>query len=118
MRLKLRGFGTDAEGIRLQGDPRSPEPTYTILKFPGGELSVTRLTEGAGPYECWVHLTLDRPEPADPGPRGVLVDARVDVHGRHVNEVPAGILEDPDLYHVAFRVRQEPAIGEGQGVTP
>jgi uncharacterized OsmC-like protein len=46
----------------------------------------------------WVHLTLDESG-------WEIVDARVDVRGKHACETPATFVE-PGLDHVAIRVRK------------
>lgn len=81
-RLKVEQFGTDHQGIRLGGDKRNPEPTYVGIKFPGGEVTVTRTSDGG----YWIHGTA-----ADDGH---IDDARFDTRSMHAAE-SLGILAEP-----------------------
>ena len=46
----------DAVTVLVKGDPRSPEPGTSIIKFPGGNVEVTRCSDGK---TYWAHISLD-----------------------------------------------------------
>lgn len=101
--LKIERMGDVVQGIRLMGDRRNPEPEHVRIMFPGGEVEVVRTTDD----DYWVHVRVEteldvREERADCA--GQLVDARLDIRGRHANECDAGDFGHPDLYHLAVRV--------------
>lgn len=109
--LKIIPWGDNAAGVRLLGDPRKPEHAEFNVAFPGGEVNIARASDGA----YWVHVYTSRP--GTPGyspeadPAGRIVDARMDILGRHTGDVNVGDFNDPDLYHLAVRVTRE---GEAQ----
>ena len=104
--LKVVKFGTDHHGVRLEGNPDRPEPSHFSVKFPGGEITVTRTPDN----EYWAHVHVMKKEagyyvPGDPV--GHIVDARLDIHGRHASECNAGDFADPNLYHLAVRIGRD-----------
>jgi len=105
-RLQVVDFGDTniVQGVRLRGDRRNPEPESFRVAFPGGDVDVVRTTDG----EYWVHVRVDRPgksvAPPDEAVYGRIVDARLDVLGRHTSDVSVGDFADPELYHLAVRV--------------
>lgn len=44
---------TDAVQITFKGDKRSPEPSTGVIEFPGGNVEVSRCSDGT----YWVHTT-------------------------------------------------------------
>ena len=65
--------------------------------------SVVRTTDG----EYWVHVHVSRPGAGgypDKDVGGRIVDARLDIVGRHASDSSLGDFNDPDLYHLAVRV--------------
>lgn len=54
--LKLEKFGSGYSGLRLHGDPKRPEQDQIGIKFPGGEVFVTRCTDGT----YWAHIEAER----------------------------------------------------------
>lgn len=104
-RLRVVDFGTEVQGVELRGDPKSlPEPESVRITFPGGEVDVTRTTDG----EYWVHVRVHDSEDvkASDGEKreGALKDARLDIRGKHTSECNAGDFANPGLYHLAVRV--------------
>lgn len=94
----------DACTIIFAGDPRRPEPSTGVVKFPGGHMEVSRCSDGT----YWAHLAvvdsanvigsrLDFQNAAEHGIRSVL-----DVpHGEHVRHIALRIANavphfDPD----------------------
>ncbi|MBA1305899.1 hypothetical protein [Stutzerimonas stutzeri] len=57
---------SDAVQITFKGDPRNPEPSTAVIRFPGGHLELSRCTDGS----YWAHLEVVSPEN--------VVDSRVD----------------------------------------
>ncbi len=104
-RLTVESMGDKAQGVILRGDKnRQPEPEYFRVVFPGGDVDVVRTTDD----EYWVHIRVNRPEDcvveelnAVPGK---LVDARLDIEGKHTSNANVGDFADPGLYHLAVRV--------------
>jgi len=47
--------GTKNTVILVKGNPKSPEPQTTAIKFPGGQVEVTRTTDNL----YWVHISMD-----------------------------------------------------------
>jgi DNA (cytosine-5)-methyltransferase 1 len=61
------------------------------------------LVENVAEFREWGPVTVSgRPDPA-----GRIVDARMDILGRHTGDVNVGDFNDPDLYHLAVRVTRE-----------
>lgn len=103
-KLTVENFGTEAQGIRLYGDPhKQPEPPSVRIAFPGGEVAVERTTVG----DYWVHVRVNTEQyewRAGDEQIGRLVDARLDIHGKPTSLADVGDFADPMLYHLAVRV--------------
>ena len=102
--LKVERFGTEAQGIRLLGDPKiQPEPLHVRVAFPGGDVDVVRCDDGS----YWVHIRVDHEATDDFDLRmaGELVDARLDIAGMSTAEANTGDFDHPGLYHLAVRVK-------------
>jgi hypothetical protein len=100
--LKVIAFGTDALGVELLGNPKLPEPVTFLLKFPGGEVEVSRTTDG----DYWVHVLANQPtlsdgHRADRRALGKVVDARC---FRVDGEMPTS-----EVYDLAVRIHTVPA---------
>lgn len=102
--LKIKKMGDNVLGVRLEGNRQKPEPIYFRTCFPGGDVDVVRTSDG----EYWVHVRINHPEDgADPNRvMGELVHARLDIIGKATYRNDVGDFNDPNLYHVAFRVKQ------------
>jgi len=98
-RLKVVDFGTKVQGVTIRGDKRNPEPESFRVQFPGGDVDVVRTTDD----EYWIHIRVDR----DETPRGRIVDARLDIKGKHASETKVGDFENPNLYHLAVRIAKD-----------
>ena len=48
----------DAVKIIFKGNPKNPEPSTGVLEFPGGNVEVSRCSDGS----YWVHTTLVDPK--------------------------------------------------------
>lgn len=109
MRLKIEKFGTSAEGIRLLGSTKRPEPDHVRVMFPGGELEIVRATDGEKP-DYWVHLRINTPERDGWDENEIMAkvcDARLDQIDKHASESNVGDFNRPELYHVAIRVKPQ-----------
>jgi hypothetical protein len=105
--LRVQEFSDSVQGVQLFGDKRRPEPEYFRLKFPGGDVDLSRLDDGS----YWVHLRVNRPDDGGMPDERVfaqIVDARLDVRGKHAAETDPGDFKHPGLYHVALRVKVQP----------
>lgn len=104
-RLKIVDFGTDVQGVELKGDRKNPEPMHFRVKFPGGDVEVVRTTD----EDYWVHVRVNKPDHTvdTDDPTGKIVDARLDILGKHASETKVGDFDNPKLYHLAVRVETE-----------
>lgn len=80
----------DAVTIVFKGDPRSPEPSTGIIKFPGGHVEVSRCSNG----EYWAHVAVV-------DPRNV-VDGRIDRTDRF--QAASDLPDAHAINHIAIRV--------------
>lgn len=93
-KLKVVSMGDAVQGVHLLGNRRNPEPVHFRVTFPGGDVDVVRTTDD----EYWIHVYVHH------HPHGQIVDARLDIAGRHTSDVKMGDFGDPKLYHLAVRV--------------
>ena len=54
--LKLKHFGTNAQGIEITGDKKNQEPEHVIIKLPNGEIEIARTSDN----NYWVHVSKKR----------------------------------------------------------
>lgn len=102
-RLVVRDMGDKVQGVELRGDRRNPEPESFRVVFPGGDVDVVRTTTD----DYWVHVRVNVAgdlHAQEDLVVGQLVDARLDIQGRHASDVNVGDFADPGLYHLAVRV--------------
>jgi hypothetical protein len=78
----------DGVTITFRGDPKSPEPSTGVIRFPGGHVEVTRCTDGT----YWAHLEVD--EPAN------TVDSRIDHDYEGYRKMNGQIPDLPEANHV------------------
>lgn len=110
--LQIQQMGDAVQGVVLKGDPKQPEHAEFRVVFPGGSVSVDRCTDGS----YWAHVTVDHAHhpalcPGEFEPAHII-DARLDILGQNVAETNVGDFENPELYHVAFRVVRDTGGGE------
>jgi len=98
--------GLHNAAVVLAGDPKNPEPETVTVRFPGGEVEVTRCTDG----KYWVHVRTwserEAMESEDfdvPRVAGKFVGARLDGIGVGCMK-NMGDFENPALNHVALLV--------------
>ncbi len=93
-----------AHHIWIQGNKEiQAEPPELHIHYPGGELSVTRCTNG----DYWVHVDLTGNE-KDSGNRariGQVVDACINCADVIVTEMNTGDLNNPTLQHFGINIR-------------
>lgn len=78
--------------VRFNGDPRRPEPSTAVIKFPGGHVEVSRCSDGT----YWAHV--------DVVASANVVDSRIDYE--HGAEQSVRDMPDPELVRkLAIRVR-------------
>jgi hypothetical protein len=102
--LKIKRMGEKVLGVELEGNPNKPEPEHFRVCFPGGDIEVVRTTVN----DYWVHVRVNHEDHGSfckgEDIPGQIVDARLDLTNKHASEVNLGDFNDPQLYHVAFRV--------------
>ncbi len=102
-RLKVIDFGTEVQGIEINGDKRNPEPESVRVAFPGGDVDIVRTERG-----YWVHVRVNKEGDGDEDmDLAQITDARLDIIGRHASEVDCGEFNDPGLYHLAVLVSKD-----------
>ncbi len=106
MKLQFKA-GSDVAIVTIKGNPKSPEPAHVRIAFPGGDVEVVRATDGEN-ADYWVHLRVNRPSDGshipDETETAKIIDARVDSHNSGVASQVE--FENPETYHVAFRVKR------------
>lgn len=104
-KLKVEDMGTAVQGVTLRGRRSNPEPESFRVRIPGATIDVVRARDEDG-SDYWIHVSLngENEREALGVPEGRLVDARVDLKGKHASETDAGDLASPDLYHLAVRI--------------
>lgn len=93
----------DAVAVIFEGNPKRPEPTMGVIRFPGGFVEVSRCSDGS----YWAHLKLDNGNLSSP--EYEIADSRVDYDYEGQVEKGNGILDVPDAEHVvklAMRIRR------------
>ena len=86
--------------ILLKGNPKNPESSEHIIKFPGGSVSVLRTTNS----EYWAHIEVNHDQVIDDTVReskkGNIVDTRLDYDDGDIINIAS-----PDqLRHLAVRI--------------
>ena len=94
----------DATTIIVAGDKAHPEPSSAIIRFPGGNVEVSRTSDGA----YWAHIGFE--EFGDDGERSrfQIVDSRIDYDAECGRK--NGIPDVPDadhIKHIAVRFERE-----------
>ena len=101
--LKIKSFGTDVLGVKLEGNPQKPEPIHFRVVLPFGNVDIVRTTDN----DYWVHVICENQKHGMhiPGePCGKFIDARIDIIGNHGTECDKGDFGNPDMYHLAVRI--------------
>lgn len=85
----------DAVTVIFKGNPKSPEPSTAIVKFPGGHVEVARCLDNS----YWIHFAVDHPD----NTKDSRIDYAYEEHLKH------GIIDVPDadkIKHLAVRIYQ------------
>lgn len=101
--LAIKAMGENVMGVHLEGNKQKPEPIHFRVSFPGGDVDVVRTTDN----QYWIHVHVNNKEASSYTPfedEGRIVDARLDLADRSVNETNVGDFNSPALYHLAVRI--------------
>ena len=91
----------DACTVVIKGDPRSPEPSTAIIKFPGGYVEVSRTSDGT----YWAHVQVSNGR--DGSQAGELVSSRIDYSHPFGNKNGTPAVPDAEhIDHIAVRVKR------------
>ena len=83
--------------LEIKGDKTNPEKAETIIRFPTGEVSITRTSDN----NYWVHFHIKKDRTTG-RPISRLLKARLDITGKDTNDANIGDFGDPGLYHLAI----------------
>ena len=89
----------DAVTVIFKGDPRRPEPSTAVIKFPGGHVEVSRASDGS----YWAHVEVQAAVDHDERPAGQIVASRIDYRhgmGHGIPPMPA----DDFIQHIAVQI--------------
>lgn len=89
--------------IKFLGNKSNPEPSCGIIKFPGGQMEVSRTTDG----EYWAHISVDA--------SSNITDSRIDYDYETYNKTGGSIPPIPEqqgVEHIAIKV----AVATNKGV--
>lgn len=95
-KLKNIVHSIDACTLIFKGDKKNPEPTYGIIKFPGGCVEVARCSDGS----YYAHIEADKSEN--------IIDSRIDYN--HEGYSKHGIPDIPDqnkIKKLAVKIKGE-----------
>lgn len=93
-RLKNIVHSEDACTMIFNGNPKSPEPSLGVIKFPGGHVEVSRCSDNTYYAHIEVNDTVE------------VVASRIDYEWPHSQD--HGIKDIPDhnkIRHIAFRIK-------------
>lgn len=94
--LKIENFGDNIQGVELFGNKNKPEPASFIVKFPSGEIEVSRCENG----QYWVHIALNKDFETEKF-KSRFVKARLDMTDKATSQAELGDFKNPNLYHLA-----------------
>lgn len=93
----------DATTVLIRGNVRNPEPATVVVKFPGGNIEVSRCSDGT----YWAHFQrcLDTNEEIEQV-AGEIVDSRVDFTPEAWQRDPRtpALPAHADIQHIAVRI--------------
>ena len=102
--LKIKSMGENVLGVRLEGNPKKPEPIYFRVLLPFGDVDIVRTTDNA----YWVHVRCNHKKDGmfipDETKEGKFIDGRIDLHGKHASDCNQGDFGHKDMYHMAVRI--------------
>ena len=101
--LKIVSMGEAVLGVKLEGNPKKPEPIHFRVVLPFGDVDIVRCTDNT----YWVHIrnnTYQQIAEEAAKQAGVFIDGRIDITGKHSSECDAGDFGHPDMYHMAVRI--------------
>lgn len=96
---------SDSVAIHVKGDIKNPEPSSAMIIFPGGNVEVSRCSDGS----YWVHIKRNVEKcHATGNPAGEIIDSRIDytpeawVKNPSIPPIPA----HEDIQHIAVRIEK------------
>lgn len=100
--LQATGNNT-MQHIFIKGNVAEPEPGEFYIHFPGGQIGVSRCSDGS----YWAHLNLEDEKEDGSGreKKSNIIDTRIDCKGLHAGEMSIGDMARPDCYHVAIKIQ-------------
>lgn len=99
--LQATGNNT-MQHIYLCGDKAQPEPGEFYIHFPGGQIGVSRCSDGT----YWAHFALEDEKEDGEGriKKSKIIDARIDCKDLHAGEMNIGDMARADCDHVAIKI--------------
>jgi len=95
---------TDSCVIVFEGDRKHPEPSTAAIEFPGGNVEVTRTSDGT----YWAHIAVYRDRTHEGGPvKGEIIDSRIDYDHDGYKKASIKIPDIPHgehVQHIAIKV--------------
>lgn len=85
---------TDGVEIVFRGDRSNPEPTVGVISFPGGDVEVSRCSDGS----YWTHIRVDDPQS--------IVGSRMDYSSgaaAEIKKIPQ-VPRANEITHIAVRI--------------
>jgi hypothetical protein len=82
--------------LDIGGNMKDPEKAETIIKFPTGEVSITRTTDN----NYWVHVHVKKDLVTDKA-ISEIINARLDIENMSTSQANIGDFNNPGLYHLA-----------------
>ena len=106
-------MGEKVLGIRLEGNPKNPEPEHFRVVLPFGNVDITRCTDNT----YWVHIKNNRPDDGGLSDRimGKFIDGRIDLSTKHTSDCNAGDFGHPDMYHMAVKIGESTVSASRKG---
>ena len=107
LRIRKLSDTSTVFGLELEGNRSKPEPETFRVKFPGGDVDITRTTDN----QYWVHVRVNHEGhggfvPGEDMPARI-VDARLDSINKATHEMNVGDFRDDGLYHLAVRIARK-----------
>lgn len=105
--LKIKSMGQTVLGVKLEGNPKKPEPIHFRVVLPFGDVDIVRTTVN----DYWVHIRVNHEETSFfvPGEsiEGQFIDGRIDLTSKHSTDCDKGNFGHPDMNHMAVRIARK-----------
>ena len=91
--------------IMFRGDPKRPEPSTGVIRFPGGYVEVSRCSNG----DYWAHVhTFTNGAPDEESPAGRVVESRLTHTHEHAAEGIPPLPAADRIQTIAVRIARQP----------